>query len=110
MSADTLVLRGSGMRNSLVLYYQSTGMNYASVPYGDGLRCIAGNLKRIGAKTSTGGSSQYPEAGDPPISVRGAIPLQGGVRYYQAMYRDSAPFCLPASFNATNGVMQRWVP
>lgn len=110
VSADSVVLLGSGMTNSLVIYFQGTGILYASAPYGDGLRCIAGSLKRIGAKSNVNGSSRYPGPGDVPISVRGAIPAPGGTRYYQALYRDGAAFCTPQTLNATNGVMLRWVP
>ena len=110
VSADTVVLYGSGMTNSLVIYFQGTGILYSSAPYGDGLRCIAGSLRRIGAESNMNGSSRYPGPGDVPISIRGAIPALGGTRYYQALYRDAAAFCLPQTLNATNGVMLHWIP
>jgi hypothetical protein len=31
-------------------------------------------------------------------------------RYVQALYRNSAPFCTPATFNVTNGLIVTWRP
>lgn len=109
LSADSLVLAGSGMPNAFALYVQGETYVHAQLPYGDGLRCITGHLVRLGAHANVGGSSQYPSGGDQPISVRGAIAAPG-TRTYQAIYRDTAAYCTSSTFNATNGMIVLWSP
>jgi hypothetical protein len=107
-----LVLAGSGLPNSAVLYFQGTGQiaGGLGVTFGDGLRCAGGTIVRLGTKTNVAGASQYPSGNDQPISVRGQIPPAGGVRTYQAWYRNAAPYCTPSTFNLTNGLQVTWVP
>ncbi|MFO1011367.1 MAG: hypothetical protein U1F29_14975 [Planctomycetota bacterium] len=78
----------------------------------DGLLCVNGSIIRIGTKNSVGGASDwgFGVAGDPLISVRGAIPAVGGTRHYQGWYRNSASFCTPATSNYTNGWSITWTP
>jgi hypothetical protein len=112
VSADTVVLSGSGMPNSSVLYFQGTSQTAggAGVVFGDGLRCAGGTVVRIATKQNVAGSSQYPGPGDQPLSVRGQVPPTGGVRTYQAWYRNAAVFCTSSTFNLTNGLEITWVP
>lgn len=109
LAADTLVLHGSGMTNSSVLYFQGTSFSYAQTPYGDGLRCVGGALRRLKTKTNVAGASQFPASGDPSISTQGAIGAPG-TRYYQAVYRDNGVFCTASHFNVTSGVAVSWGP
>jgi hypothetical protein len=114
-TADTLVLLGSGMPpGTTTIYYQGTlqANNGAGVVLGDGLRCVAGTVIRLGVKhNTTGGSSGYGgPLGDVPISVRGMIPPTGATREYQVYYRNPANFCTSATFNLTNGLEVTWVP
>ncbi len=109
LTGDTLVLAGTGMPNSSALYFQGTlqqngGMGIA---FGDGLRCAAGAIVRLGTKNNTAGGSQYPEVGDPSISVRGLVTTPG-TRTYQCWYRNAAAFCTPSTFNLTNGWEVTW--
>ncbi len=113
VSADSLVLQGSGMPASAsVLYFQGTTQSAggAGVVFGDGKRCAAGTVVRLGTKTNSGGASSYPAAGDPSISVRGLVPGAGGTRTYQAWYRNTASFCTVDGFNLTNGLSVTWIP
>ena len=99
LSNDTLILAGSGMTpSSSALYFQGTTMQHAQIVYGDGLRCVTGNVVRLGTKTNAGGTSDYPAVGDPSVSVRGGV-MAPGTRYYQVSYRDLGNFCTPAPFN-----------
>jgi len=75
--------------------------------FGDGMRCAAGAIIRLGTKTNVGGASQYPEAGDASISSRGQV-FAPGARYYQVWYRNAAAFCTAATFNLTNGWSISW--
>ena len=102
---------GTGMSNSSVLYFQGTLQTAggAGTVFGDGLRCASGSVIRLATKTNVNGASQYPEPGDQSVSVRGLIPLGGGVtRTYQAWYRNAAAFCNPETFNLTNAVRVDW--
>lgn len=113
VSADSLVLQGSGMTSSSsVLYFQGTTQSAggAGVVFGDGKRCAAGSVIRLGTKTNVGGASTYPAVGDPTVSVRGLVPAAGGTRTYQAWYRNPVSFCTPDVFNMTNGVSVTWIP
>jgi len=109
IAADTLMLTASGMPNSSALYFQGTSASSAGTGtvFGDGLRCAAGSVIRLGTKVNAGGASQYPLAGDPSISVRGAN-AAGNVRTYQVWYRNAAAYCTVSTFNVTNGWQLTW--
>lgn len=106
---DTLVLVGSGMTDSSAVYFQGTSIVNMGLGthFGDGLRCASGFTIRLGTRLNAGGTSRYPEVGDPSISVRGGI-AAGNQRRYQVLYRDAATFCTPATFNLTNGLTVLW--
>ncbi len=108
VSADTVLLTGTNMPNSSVLYFQGT--TQVGAIFGDGLRCVGGMVIRLGIKTNVGNMSSYPTGLDLPVSVKGALPPAGGTRFYQGWYRDAAAFCTPATFNLTNGIAITWTP
>ena len=73
--------------------------------------CAGGNITRIATKINVGNSSTYPAVGELPISVRGLLPPAGGLRFYQAFYRNAAAgFCPPGTANYTNGLLVAWTP
>ncbi len=83
--------------------------------FGDGVRCVAGSVTRLGIKTTInsglfGGAASYPAAGDPSITVRGVVPAAGAVRLYQVWFRNSAAYCTASTFNLTNGLRVTWLP
>ena len=101
-----------GMPSSSALYFQGTLRiaGGAGVAFGDGLRCVAGSIIRLGTKTNVGGVSQYPAGADALISVKG-MNAAGNVRDYQCWYRNADPtFCTLSTFNLTNGVETTWQP
>jgi hypothetical protein len=106
---DSVALLGSGMPDSSALYFQGTSQSGGGlgVAFGDGLRCAAGSVIRLGTKTNSGGASQYPAGGDPSVSVRGLV-SSPGTRTYQVWYRNAAAFCTPSTFNLSNGVLVTW--
>jgi hypothetical protein len=112
VSSDALVLTVTNLPvpplgAGRVLFFQGTAAT--SVPFNDGLRCVAGTQIRLGNKAHLGTSSSYPQAGDPSVSVKGAVPPTGGVRYYQTWYRNVPGMCGSLS-NLSNGVSVIWVP
>ncbi len=106
LSADTLVLVGSSMPNSMTVYMQGT-LADPGTPFGDGLSCVRGDMIRLGEAFNSAGASQYPSPGSPSISVQGQIAAPG-MRVYQAVYRNAAAFCTSDTFNATNGLQVKW--
>jgi len=109
VSADSVVLTGTQMPNGPCLYFQGT--TQVAVPFGDGVRCVAGAAIRIGIKFNVGNTSSYPVGVDPPLSVAGGVPAVGGIRHYQCWYRDANPtYCTIATFNLTNGLTIGWTP
>jgi hypothetical protein len=111
LATDNVVLAGSQMPNAPALYFQGTQRVNAGAGalFGDGLRCAGGQVVRLKQITNAGGGSQYPQAGDPPVSVRGLVTAPG-LRMYQVWYRNSAPFCTPDGWNLTNAVEINWLP
>ncbi len=111
LASDSFVLSGVNMPNSSALYFQGTTQvngGLGSV-FGDGLRCAGGTVVRLGTKSNAGGASQYPAAGDPPVSVKGLVTAPG-MRTYQVWYRNAASFCTADTFNLTNGLSVAWIP
>ena len=80
--------------------------------FGDGIKCVGGAVIRLGAElNSTSGMSSYPTGAQPKVSLKGAIPPGGGTRFYEIWYRDPLmTFCMPETFNFTNGFGVVWTP
>ncbi|MBL8862133.1 MAG: VCBS repeat-containing protein [Planctomycetes bacterium] len=112
VAADSLVLDVFPVPNSSVLFFQGTAQvnGGAGSVFGDGLRCAGGALTRLATKTASSNRATYPVGADVPVSVRGGVPASGGVRTYQAWYRNAADFCTPSTFNLSNGWQVVWVP
>jgi hypothetical protein len=108
---DTTTLVASGMpANASCIFLQGTATS-GGVLFGDGVRCTAGTLIRLGVKTSSQGVASFPQSGDPTMSTKGSVPPAGGMRAYQAWYRDNnLGFCTSATFNISSGVIIHWAP
>jgi len=111
ISADSLVLRGSGMPDSSALFFQGTTPQSggAGAVFGDGLRCAAGNVRRLAIRMNTSGSSALPSNGSASLSIVGGITAPT-TAYYQVWYRNSATFCSASTFNLTNALSVAWRP
>lgn len=105
IAADSLVLHGTGMTNSSVLYFQGTST--ANVAFGDGIRCAGGGVVRLGTRQNVGGASRLPDPGGPALHTTGLVALPG-TRYYQAWYRNAGAYCTPSTFNLSNGLEIAW--
>jgi len=104
--ADTFVLGAAGLpATTTCLFFQGTNiMNGGNGnPFGDGLRCIAGNVVRLQTVTSDGSGNS---ATTISLSVRGGI-APGTTMDYQMWYRDTASTC-GSSFNTSNAWRQVW--
>ncbi len=112
VSNDTIVFEVFPIPNSSVLFFQGTAQvnGGAGSVFGDGLRCAGGAVIRLATKLAASNLATYPAGLDVPVSVRGAIPPSGGVRTYQAWYRNAADYCTPSTFNLSNGWQVTWIP
>ncbi|MBK7878306.1 MAG: choice-of-anchor L domain-containing protein [Planctomycetes bacterium] len=110
VAADSVLLTAEHMTGGTCVFFQGT----AAIPpviVDDGIGCVGGTVVRLGTKAIASNASAFPAAGDPAISVRGAVPVAGATRYYQAFYRNAAAtFCPPSTSNRTNGVEIGWSP
>jgi choice-of-anchor B domain-containing protein len=118
LSADTLVLTSSGERPAAFSIFLQGDLDISPSPYGDGLRCTGGNLKRLYMRNASGGTVTAPQGGDLSMSARSAalgdpIPANG-MRSYQVYYRDPIPSFCPnppgSTFNISNGMRVAWGP
>ena len=89
------MLTASSVSNAVATFYQGDALHAggAGLPFGDGLSCASGTIVRIASRQAVGNAVSYPTAGELSLSVRGALPPWGGVRTYQAHYRNAAAFC-----------------
>jgi Tol biopolymer transport system component len=120
LSSDSLEFHVAGEpQTALSMLFQGTAAVSTGCVYGQGVRCVAGLLKRLFVKTAVGGGITAPDfgAGDSTVSARSAAKgdaIQAGQsRFYLVYYRD--PVVLggcPASstFNATQSGQVSWWP
>jgi len=118
LAADTIVIATAGQKASATsVLLQGTTSNPNGVVFGQGVRCVAGSLKRLYVRAAVGGSVSLPAAGDPSISARSAalgdLLGAGSQREYMVYYRDPAVLggCPATStFNATSSGTLVWLP
>ncbi len=118
LAGDTLVFTTSGEKpsaGSMVL--QGSALSVAGVAFGQGVRCVAGSLKRLYLKIAVAGAIIAPAAGDLHVAARSAALgdaiAAGSHRYYGVYYRDPTMLggCPPANgFNITQQLDVVWQP
>jgi hypothetical protein len=89
-----------------------------AIPFGDGLRCAAGTLKRLYMLATPSGEIVVPPPASSPVSLRSAIEgdvlAAGSTRAYQVFYRDADPLFCPApagnTFDMSSGLTIVWAP
>ncbi len=107
---DDVRLAATGVTGAVAVFFQGATQTAATV-IDDGIGCVGGPIIRLGSKAIAGNTSSFPQAGDPSISVRGAIPAAGGTYFYQCFYRNAtSAFCPPATSNRTNASSIQWFP
>lgn len=115
VGADTLCLEASHLpptTNGLLFQGDQQVNGGLGRLFGDGLRCVSGNVVRIASRTAAAGTIRVGGCvfGDLAISTREPI-TSGAVRHYQVWYRNSDPtFCTTSLFNLTNGLTVIWHP
>ena len=116
LAPDTLSLTCQGTLPTALAIFLQGDVVLGAVPFGDGLRCAGGSLKRLFAHAASGGVVIAPAPGDPSVSLRSAqlgdVLAPGSQRVYQVYYRDPDPlFCAaPAgnTWNVSNALRLGW--
>jgi hypothetical protein len=93
----------SGLPAGPGLYFQ--GDNKVHVVFGDGIRCVGVNVKRLEIRPSTGGISRTTV----DIVAAGDV-AAGDTKYYQLWYRDAVNSPCGSGFNLSNGYEVLWMP
>jgi probable HAF family extracellular repeat protein len=115
---DKLVFTATDERPGVLsIFLQGDASDAAGTAFGDGVRCVSGNLKRLYAKNADdAGTTSAPAATDLKVSAQSALLgdtiLPGSTRYYQVYYRDpDASFCSEpqgSTFNVSNALSIQW--
>jgi hypothetical protein len=116
LSADTLHLIAWNERPTAFSLFWQGDAEVAPHPFGDGIGCMGGPLKRLYFHNAVGGVVTAPQGADPAVSARSAAlgdPISPGtIRVYHVFYRDPDPNFCPApigsTINTTNGVRVLW--
>ncbi len=102
VASDDYVLTVSGIQplTSAIIF---VGIRPISVPFGDGLRCVGGNIRRFPIfQTDATGSADV----GPGINTTVFVPA-GSIGYYQVWYRDPTGPCA-SGVNTSNGLELPW--
>jgi hypothetical protein len=111
LSADSIVLTATGLPPGTTVEFLQ-GTSQTSVVFGDGLRCAGGAVIRFPLRVADQfGTCSFGTGigSDPAVSVVGFV-ASPATRFYQAWYRNSAPYCTTSNFNLSNGIAIEWHP
>jgi hypothetical protein len=118
LAGDTLLLAATGLRpTGTGILLQGNSFSATGVAFGQGVRCVAGSLKRLYVRSAVAGAVSVPQPADLPVSAASAAkgdPLSPSAsRYYMLFYRDPIVLggCPTAStFNSTTSGAVTWRP
>ena len=118
LSSDTLFVTSSRGKGQALSVFLQGDVAVDPMSYGDGLRCVAGTLKRLYVRNAFGGVVSAPVGAELPFSARSAQlndPIAAGTsRFYQVMYRDPVASWCPNppgnSWNVSNALAVVWSP
>ena len=110
VGADDLTLTVTGLPAGPGLFFQGEAAVSAGSgsPFGDGLRCAGGPVRRLEIQVADSGNAFT-------VTTAGSIRTGGSVsagetRYYQYWYRDALGSPCGALFNLSNGYELTWTP
>jgi Tol biopolymer transport system component len=112
LAEDSVHLTSAGEMNTSSSIFLQGDAVIAAIPFGNGLRCTGGHLKRPYTLAASGGVVSAPPSGQPSFSARSAAlgdTIQpGSTRIYQVYYHDpNLTFC-PNGFNVSNAIVVAW--
>jgi hypothetical protein len=109
VSADDLAFTADqlpALRPALLFVGTNAIAGGAGMPFGDGLRCAGGDVRRLGLRISdASGSADF----GPGLASTGGW-LAGDLRRFQVLYRDPVNSPCGTLFNLTNGFELVFVP
>ena len=114
LAADSVVLSTAGeLPSALSIVLQGNALVANGAPFGEGVRCAGGSLKRLRVENAVGGGIVYPDGAEPAVSAQSAALGDaigaGTMRWYQVYYRDPGLPCpVDLNFNATQAVAILW--
>jgi hypothetical protein len=116
VSEDSLVFTTSGEKpTALSVFSQGSAVLSTPLAFGQGVRCVGVNLKRLYSTAAAGGVASAPSPWDPDVHTRSAMlgdPIAAGsARYYYVYYRDPVVLggCPSTStFNTTQSARIDW--
>ncbi len=87
------------------------GPNQTNAAFGDGRRCVASPVYRLGIHTASGGATTYgPGIRNLLCSNFSQCMSAGSTFNFQVWYRNAASYCTSSTFNLTNGVTVTYTP
>jgi len=117
IAGDTLHFTTSGELPTAFSILLQGSTTSAGAVFGQGVRCVDGNLLRLYVTAAVGGSISVPAVGNPSVSASSAAlgdVLPGGAaRAYSVYYRDPTVLggCPATStFNVTQSGLVTWLP
>jgi hypothetical protein len=114
LSDDTLVLSASHLEpNNSGLYFQANNNLDPGNPWGDGLQCAGGGLRRLGVRFADATGNSDTSSWSISISQKAGNIMVGDLMRYQCWYRTTVnPPCGSGvnEFNSTNGYEVIWLP
>jgi hypothetical protein len=118
LSFDTVVFEAIDEKpNAVSTLFQGDAPMFSGVPFGQGVRCVGGTLKRLYTHSASGGYVFAPVSPDPHVHVRSAqlgdVITAGSARYYFMSYRDPVVLggcSTAATFNSTQSQSVVWYP
>jgi hypothetical protein len=117
LASDTVVFTTTAEKPTATSIVLQGQVLIGPITFGQGLRCVNGNLKRLYTKTASSGSIAAPSPTDVRVSARSAalgdVISAGTSRSYMVYYRDPTVLggCPTAStFNGTQAVTFTWNP
>ncbi len=109
LACDTLQLCASQLLGTNCLFIQGNSVPVGPFNFGDGLRCIGGQLRRLAVVGINGGNACLGGPGAVPIHTTGLVGAPGTFGY-AVWYRDNSAYCTAFAYNMTNAVLAAWVP
>jgi len=108
VSGNDLVLLASNLTPGPGLFFQgNNAVNSGNGnPFGDGLRCAGGGVRRLEVQFANSGNG-FSTASTISISSQGAVSA-GDTKRYQYWYRDSGTSPCSSLFNLSNGYEISW--
>ncbi len=106
LSANNLVLSASNLpANAVGLFFQGTRTAQPATPFGNGLRCVSGAVRRLEIVQASGGVVAAPQDFSSPVWSGVAA---NDVRYVQFWFRD--PLAGGANFDSSDALELTFCP